>query len=56
MATKAQLIKFIMETFTEYDGEAISKSKLDGYKKAELEEFISYVRMESELSDWINNN
>lgn len=54
MATKAQLIKFIMETFTESNGEAISKSKLDGYKKADLEEFISARELETELADWLN--
>lgn len=56
MATKAQLIKFIMEVFAEPNGEAISKSKLDGYKKADLEEFITSKGIEAELADWLANN
>ena len=55
MATKAQLIKFIMETFSEPDGNEISKSKLDSFKKADLEEFIRTKGAEAELAEWLKN-
>lgn len=55
MATKAQLIQFIMEQFEESDGNEVSKSKLDGLKKAELEEFIKEKGLEDELSNWLAN-
>ena len=54
MATKAQLINFIMEKFQQSDGEPVSKSKLDGLKKAELEDFISAMGLEDELKEWLS--
>lgn len=56
MATKAQLITFIIETFTEADGTAIAKSKLDGYKKADLEEFILQKGANQLLKEWLSTN
>lgn len=55
MATKAQLIEFIMEKFTEPSGEPVAKSKLDGLKKADLEEFIREKGLEEELKAWLNS-
>ena len=54
MGTKAQLISFIIEKFQEPSGESISKSKLDGMKKAELEEFIKARNCEEEFKTWIS--
>lgn len=53
MATKAQLIQFILDTFREPDGNEPSKTKLDGLKKAELEEFIKARGLEKELEEWL---
>ena len=53
MATKAQLISFIMEKFNEPSGEPVSKSKLDAMKKADLEEFIQARGLEDELKAWL---
>lgn len=53
MATKVQLIAFIMETFAEADGNDVSKSKLDTYKKADLEEFIKAKGLEEDLKKWL---
>ena len=53
MATKAQLIAFIMDTFNEPGGVEIVKSKLDGFKKADLEEFIKERGLEEELKAWL---
>mgnify|MGYP006988902146 CR=1 FL=1 len=56
MATKSQLIKFIMDTFTEADGNPVSKSKLESYKKADLEKFIKDRNAEADLAEWLENN
>lgn len=53
MATKAQLISFIMEKCAEPSGEAITKAKLDAFKKAELEEFIKNKGLEDSLKAWL---
>ena len=53
MATKAQIINFILETFTEADGEPVSKSKLESYKKADLEAFIKEKDVSAELEAWL---
>ena len=54
MVTKAQLISFIMEMFKEADGNAVSKSKLDSFKKSELEEFIEAKGLKEDLEKWIS--
>ena len=54
MATKAQLIQFIIDNFSEADGTEISKQRLDRFKKAELEEFISYHQLNDDLVAWLN--
>ena len=56
MATKAQLISFIIEKFAEASGEPISKAKLDSYKKADLEEFVKEKGLESDLKEWLAAN
>ena len=56
MATKAQLISFIIENFKEPSGEPIAKTKLDGFKKAELEEFIKAKGLEDSLKEWLATN
>lgn len=53
MATKAQLINFIMEMFAESDGGEVSRSKLDAYKKADLEKFIADRGCTAELEAWL---
>ena len=53
MATKAQLINFIIETFEEADGKPVTKADLDRFKKAELEEFIKEKGAEAELEVWL---
>lgn len=55
MGTKVQLINFILEKFTDAEGNAVSKSKLDGLKKADLEEFIKERGLEDEFSSWLAN-
>ena len=54
MATKAQLINFIIEVFEEANGDPVSKSKLDSYKKAELEELIKAKGLEGRLIEWLS--
>lgn len=54
MATKAQLIAFIMEMFEEPNGEAISKSKLETYKKSDLEEFVAEKNAQADLEAWLS--
>ena len=53
MATKAQLISFILEKFVEPSGEPVSKAKLDSMKKADLEEFIKAKGLEEDLKAWL---
>lgn len=53
MATKAQLIKFIIDSFTEADGNPVSKTKLESYKKADLEKFIKDRNAEADLQKWL---
>lgn len=53
MGTKAQLINFIIEKFQEPSGETISKSRLDGMKKSELEEFVKARGCEDEFKAWV---
>ena len=55
MATKAQLINFIIEMYSEENGDPVSKSKLDALKKADLEEFIKARGAEKELEEWLSN-
>lgn len=54
MATKSQLIDFIISKFTEPDGNEVSRSKLEGFKKSDLEDFIRNHNLESALTDWLN--
>lgn len=54
MATKAQIIAFIIEMFEESDGNAVSKSKLDSFKKSELEEFIKAKGLKEDLEKWLS--
>lgn len=56
MATKAQLISFIISKFKEPSGNPVSKTKLDNMKKSELEEFIQSKGLEDELKEWISTN
>ena len=53
MGTKAQLINFIIDKFQEPSGESVSKSKRDGMKKAELEQFIKAKGCEDEFKVWL---
>lgn len=53
MATKSQLINFIIEKFQEPTGEPVMKAKLDSLKKSELEEFIQVKGLEDELKAWL---
>lgn len=53
MATKAQIIEFIIETFTEANGEPVSKSKLENYKKSDLEKFVTDHNSEEDLKNWL---
>lgn len=53
MATKAQLINFIIEMFTEADGNEVSRSKLETFKKSDLEEFIKSRDLTSALEEWL---
>lgn len=54
MATKQQLIEFILEFFMEADGSIPSKSKLDGYKKGDLAEFIKDKGATDDLIAWLD--
>ena len=54
-ATKIQLIDFIIEKFNEPGGNAVSKSKLEILKKAELEELIESKNLNNELEKWLLN-
>lgn len=54
MGTKSQLIDFIVEKFVDGEGNNISKSKLDTYKKADLEDLIKSRGLESKFEEWIN--
>ena len=52
MVTKSQLIEFILEYFETVEGEPASKSKLEAFKKSELEEFIQSHNMTEQLETW----
>ena len=53
MGTKTQFIDFIIEKFQGSDGSPVSRSKLDGLRKADLEEFIKSKGLEDEFLSWI---
>lgn len=53
MGTKAQLVNFIIENFETADGMPVSMSKLDSFKKAELEEFIKAKDEVDNFKEWI---
>lgn len=53
VATKAQLVDFIIANFEEPGNSPVSKTKLESYKKAELEEFINEKSSEDEVTKWI---
>ena len=55
MPTKAQLIDYIIDVFEQPDHTPILRSKLDGYKKAELESFIGAKSSLGEVGEWLNN-
>lgn len=52
-ATKNQLIDFIIEKFEGPEHEEVSRSKLDAYKKADLEAFIKEKSLESDFEKWL---
>lgn len=52
-ATKAQIIDFIIDNFEGPGKMPASKSKLESYKKSELEEFITQKASEAELNTWL---
>lgn len=54
MATKAQLINFIIEKFQEADGNEVTRSKLEALKKSDLEEFIKARGLEDDLAAWLD--
>lgn len=56
MATKAQLIDYIVNNFEGPDNEPASKAKLEGYKKSELEELVDAKASMEEAEEWIANN
>lgn len=51
MASKSQVMNYILENFETKEGLPVSLSKLDSYKKAELEDFLKeqgeYEKLES---------
>lgn len=53
MASKSQLIDYIVEHYTTKEGIPASMSKLDGYKKADLEEFIDKNKDSDNLEKWL---
>lgn len=54
MANKAQLIDYISENYETNDGMPVSLSKLDSYKKSDLEEFIKDRDDTENLNKWIS--
>lgn len=55
MASKAQIVDFILENYQTSDGMPVSLSKLDSIKKSELENFISEEGESENLEKWIAN-
>ena len=55
MATKSQIIDYISENYNDAEGMPVSLSKLDGYKKADLEKFIKSRGEEKNLEEWLNS-
>lgn len=53
MATKAQLVDYIAENYETKDGMPASMSKLDSYKKAELEKLIEKHNDQEALDEWV---
>lgn len=53
MASKAQIINYISENYETDDGMPVSMSKLDSYKKAELESFLKENNDLESVEDWI---
>lgn len=54
MASKAQMIDFISEKYTEKEGTPVSLAKLDSCKKADLEQFIEEKGEKENLEKWIS--
>lgn len=54
LGTKSQLIDFIVEKFVDSEGNVVSKSKLDSYRKADLEDLIVSRGLESQFEKWIH--
>jgi len=55
-ATKAKLVEFIIDNFENPEHSPASKSKLESFKKAELEEFIHEKSSEEAFDAWAANN
>ena len=55
MATKAQLVDYISENFETKDKMPVSLAKLDGYKKSELEKFISEKDDPANVEAWLES-
>lgn len=53
MPTKANLIDYIIEHFDGPNGLEVSKSKLEGFKKGELEEFINQKDSMENVEAWV---
>lgn len=53
--TKADLMDFICEKFTEPDGVSVSLAKLDSCKKSMLEEFIKAKGEEENFTAWLDS-
>lgn len=56
MANKAQIINYISENYQTNDGMPVSLSKLDSYKKSELEAFIDEHHDKENMNKWIESH
>lgn len=55
-ATKSNLVDYIVENFEGPDGEEIQKAKIEGYKKADLEEFINQKDSMDAVEQWVEQS
>lgn len=53
MASKAQLVDYIVENFEGPGHIPVSRSKIESFKKTDLEEFIKKKSSEDELEAWL---
>lgn len=56
MPTKANLVDYIIENFEGPNGMEVSRTKLEAFKKADLEEFIQEKDSMDNVQAWLDSS